>query len=504
MFKIVFVDDEAITLRLLTCVLDWEELGITIAGTASDGKEALELCRRVSPDIIIADIRMPGMTGVMLSEMIRKSDADVKIIFLSAYAEFEYAQSAIENKVSGYLLKPLDEEKLEALIRKVVSELEQEKAEKSDTKKFRAGLIESEIRENYLKRMRGELADEHSEYAQKVARVFCVRLYCPEYKDYLSGTEETVKETLPKITERELLSVQINNYEVFLLADDRAITSDRILAAFDKAGIPGVCGTADCEDSLLQAMFCAKKAVDSTFFSGRSIAVWKDETAAPAPSPGSGDNEASIRMLVETADSSALREQVFTLTGEYEKIHTDPEKLINTVYDILILLKTALVRAYPDTELAASSLRHIDPPRLMACQSPEKLRRFLERLLGDLEKGIAEQLQDNGDSSVIRRARYYATQHCGEVDFSLQDAADYVGLSRNHFSKVFHDGTGVKFWDYVTQMRIRNARRLLAETDLPIAAIAEKAGYETETHFNRKFKQLEGITPGKYRKKYGK
>ena len=248
----------------------------------------------------------------------------------------------------------------------------------------------------------------------------------------------------------------------------------------------------------------AKKAADSTFFSGKNIAVWKADTAADAPAPGAGDYESSIRMLIETADSSALRDQIFALTDEYEKTQTDPVRLTGAIYDILILLKTALIRAYPDTDLAASSLRHIDQPRLMACQNSEKLRRFLERLLRDLEKEIGAQLQDSGDSSVIRRARYFAAQHCGEIDFSLQDAADYVGLSRNHFSKVFHDGTGIKFWDYVTQMRIRNARRLLTETDLPIAAIAERAGYETETHFNRKFKQLEGITPGKYRKKYGK
>ena len=126
MYKIIFVDDEAITLQLLKCVLDWEELGITIAGTASDGREALDLCRSVCPDIMIADIQMPGMTGVMLSEMIRKSNRDMKIIFLSAYAEFEYAQSAIANKVSGYLLKPLDEDALEMLIRKITAELDQE------------------------------------------------------------------------------------------------------------------------------------------------------------------------------------------------------------------------------------------------------------------------------------------------------------------------------------------------------------------------------------------
>ena len=150
MYKIVFVDDEAITLQLLTCVLDWEELGITVAGTASDGREAYELFRNVKPDIIIADIKMPGMNGVQLSEMIRKSDRNVKIIFLSAYAEFEYAQGAIANRVSGYLLKPLDEEELAALIRKVVTELDAETSVHRHAAAARNDNLSRRVRKAYL------------------------------------------------------------------------------------------------------------------------------------------------------------------------------------------------------------------------------------------------------------------------------------------------------------------------------------------------------------------
>ena len=113
MYKIVFIDDEAITLKLLEALLDWNSYGIEVAGTAGDGYAGLELCRRVKPDIVIMDIKMPHMTGVDLSEMLRKSNQTVKLIFLSAYAEFEYAQSAISNKVSGYLLKPVSRDALQ-------------------------------------------------------------------------------------------------------------------------------------------------------------------------------------------------------------------------------------------------------------------------------------------------------------------------------------------------------------------------------------------------------
>ena len=103
----------------------------------------------------------------------------------------------------------------------------------------------------------------------------------------------------------------------------------------------------------------------------------------------------------------------------------------------------------------------------------------------------------------MRRAKQYAKEHYREPDFSLQAAADYVGLSKNHFSRVFHLSTNVRFWDYLTQIRIREACEKLRE-DIPISVICEEIGYKTESYFNRKFKQLMGMTPGQYRRMFAK
>ena len=141
--------------------------------------------------------------------------------------------------------------------------------------------------------------------------------------------------------------------------------------------------------------------------------------------------------------------------------------------------------------------------RLRATLSPEGFLRFIRNLLAELAEETGKQQGVSGNSAVIRKARSYASRHCGEIKFSLQETADHVGLSKNHFSRVFHDATGVRFWDYVTELRIRKAAGLLTETNLPIAVIAEMCGYETEAYFNKKFKSLKGESPGKYRKRYG-
>lgn len=127
MLKVILIDDEISTLRLLPRAIDWAALNLEICGTASDGEEGLRLFHRCAPDIIIVDIKMPRMDGLAFSRAVRESGHSVKIILLSAYAEFEFAQGALHLKISDYLLKPLDEEKLQEVLRRAIGEIEAER-----------------------------------------------------------------------------------------------------------------------------------------------------------------------------------------------------------------------------------------------------------------------------------------------------------------------------------------------------------------------------------------
>src|SRR5262245_33165955 len=104
--KLMLVDDELLTLELLENLLDWSKLGIEITGKAMDGIEALRRIEEDCPDILITDIRMPGMDGLALVQKIRETNTRMKIIILSAFGEFEYAQKALSYGAAGYVLKP--------------------------------------------------------------------------------------------------------------------------------------------------------------------------------------------------------------------------------------------------------------------------------------------------------------------------------------------------------------------------------------------------------------
>ena len=127
MVKLVVADDEERVCRLIVALGNWEELGIKVVGTAANGIQALELIRKEKTDILITDIRMPGLNGLELIEKVREISPDIKIMIISGYANFEYAQNALKQGVSDYLLKPINKDALNESLAKMVHQIETER-----------------------------------------------------------------------------------------------------------------------------------------------------------------------------------------------------------------------------------------------------------------------------------------------------------------------------------------------------------------------------------------
>ena len=113
MIKVIIADDEPRICKLIEKLINWEELEMEVIKVASNGVETLEYIKEFNPDIVITDIRMPGYDGLEIIERTRKFNLDTEFIIISGYSEFEYAKKAINYKVNGYLLKPINKEELE-------------------------------------------------------------------------------------------------------------------------------------------------------------------------------------------------------------------------------------------------------------------------------------------------------------------------------------------------------------------------------------------------------
>ena len=120
MLNVLLADDETRTLHHLMTGVPWFQLGMEVCCTASNGSEALAFIESHPIDILITDIRMPGMDGLELCQRVRERYHDMSIILLTGYADFEYARRGIELQVTDYCLKPIDTEQLTATLRRAV------------------------------------------------------------------------------------------------------------------------------------------------------------------------------------------------------------------------------------------------------------------------------------------------------------------------------------------------------------------------------------------------
>lgn len=112
MIKVFLIDDERKIIALIERLVDWENLGLEVVGSANSGKKGLDSIIELKPDIVITDIRMPGIDGLEMIRCVRDMGLNVHFILISGHKHFEYAQSAIKYGVENYLLKPVNKQEL--------------------------------------------------------------------------------------------------------------------------------------------------------------------------------------------------------------------------------------------------------------------------------------------------------------------------------------------------------------------------------------------------------
>ena len=225
LYKVFFVEDEIVTREGIRDNVDWKAHGFEFCGEASDGELALPLLQTVKPDVLITDIRMPFMDGLQLSQIVRDRMPTTKIIILSGHDEFEYAQKAIKLGVSEYLLKPVSVQDLHNVLRKVASELEQERGEQQALQRLRDQVEENRatLRERFLLRLVTGVASstEAIEKSQMLGIDFVAQCYLVVViRIEPSNSSEPIDYQRCQAVQQLVSDSVENNPDVFLLRKD--------------------------------------------------------------------------------------------------------------------------------------------------------------------------------------------------------------------------------------------------------------------------------------------
>lgn len=166
MYKVILVDDEKISLDMLVQSFKWENYDFQISGVFTDARTALKRCKEIDVDVVFTDIEMPVMNGLEFAAEVRKAVPGAKIVILSAYDKFSYAQTAISIGVFEYILKPITEERAEDILLKLKVQLDKDRGVYSEIddsygiKNVRFKSMIEYINNNYMKKLSlSDLAD---------------------------------------------------------------------------------------------------------------------------------------------------------------------------------------------------------------------------------------------------------------------------------------------------------------------------------------------------------
>lgn len=494
MYKILFVDDEVNVLEYLPLAIRWEEFGITKIFTASDAECALGIVKREKPDIVIADVEMPGKNGLEFCKEAHEINPQMVLVILSAFDRFDYAKKAISIGVNDYLLKPVDEKELAVLMKKIVSGIETQRKNNMET------MVKAV--KDFLQRMF------HNEKpTENLENDF------PALNDYQylaivmqgNGDPKDCGSLLKENLDAESLCFPSQNgiYAVLwkkniLVSVEEKIDNIRWKMQREHFHIWISWVEVRERENISQAFIrCFHELEMQSFMADRTGTLNEDIMFQQADIPLPNIKE-GLKTLSEDGDISVLRKEICGAMEDAFKQYGEPVCICEMILEVFIALKMYLTKNWQQDAMGV--LRGLEIVTLMRCGTPENLHCMIDRYLEELRCFVDQQQKTYGDFYIVRIAKEYTKQNYQKMDLSLQEVADAVGISRTYFSKMFKDMTGEKYWDYLSRYRIEKAKEILLNTNLGQAEISEKVGYGSEFHFSRKFKEIVGMSPNKFRK----
>lgn len=521
MYSVFIVDNEAIIRKGLCMGFDWADMGCTVIGQAADGEEALEKMEQQTPDILITDIRMPGMDGLQLTRIVRQRFPHTKVILVTAFTEFEYAQEALHQQVTDFIIKPTSREKMRTAIARASALLNSEQKDREILKTLqekhednlalkqrlflegvlsgsqRSRLYVREESERLLLHLQGRrivyiriLSDERDEavlhgFAEE-AKGYCAGVF-DEPPLFLSSGENAVLAVVPLMDTPALLAAL---EEMAGLID--SMTEFGVLA--------GVSSALQDLSVLRQA---AGEAKDACYYLDYDAAqaVMCYENIPKVSEEGSRQLRIRLKDIgraLRRRDANAAEEALRALNNTVQK-----EKFpLEEVRRCMALLYNMCVFCLADYDLKAALEEGVLPDESEFLQQAEKEGLLPQgiRIVGLTLRSMAE---GSGQEGPVAHLQSYLKAHFAE-NLSLDAMAAMAHLSAGYLSREFKRAAGCTISTYVNNLRIERAKELLQDGNMKNADIAAAVGIEDPVYFSRVFKKTTGFRPSEYRERMKK
>lgn len=526
MYKVLIVDDEVLVRIGLKNTIDWEAIGFTVVGEASNGEQGYAQYLKLEPDVVITDIKMPKQDGLWLTEKIHKDSKRTKILVLTCYDEFQFARMALKNGANDYMLKSeIVDDELIALMEKFKIELDDdiENAPDRGTKTTNMNAVRRSLLNDLIK-VKFEM-DEHliqrfeaqgfhtsnTKYA-----FFFLQNKIKEGNNSKSISETTINLILDHLNERGI-SYLYNGYmdeHLFLLSGPTlTLTMLNRIANTIQNGVVQYFGIAinliytNAFDQLSELQPSHEKLmerIEMFYYVPRDLVYI--ENIEHIKIANGHIHEIKSEMLNRLVESIGLEDKVVTrdiihkTTALFKQKHYPPRLLKHLMTQILgelySIFKYAFdaegaILSYSGLHEAVSKTTHMD-----------ELNNLLTRLLDSVISEL-KYIRHNQSKHVIMRAINFV-EHNYDQNISLEDVAKVVNLSKQYVCNLFKKETGQNLSTFINQFRIEKAKQLLLNPVVSSKDVYELVGYSNQQYFSRVFKKMTGLTTTEFKEQVEK
>lgn len=538
MYKLILVDDEEEVRKGILNKIEWEKYGFQIAGEAENGIEALEIAEKTVPDVVMTDIKMPFMDGLQLAEKVGERFPTATVIILTGFDEFEYAQKAIKLNVVEYILKPIASKELIEVLKKVKAKIDDRISSMRDMEMLKDYYKKSLpiLKEKFLgtmimnKMSRDEIYEKSHAYGINIeGSGFIAALIDIDQGSLMRETDTpnedlmTADKELARLAVLNMTEGIINKYDfhiVFLHNDSIVIIFlseidnkdslyTRILPILEEIrqsiktylkfsvtlGVGTYCrDIADISYSYKGAL----SALDYSLVLGRNRIIYIEDMEPKCTHEVVFD-EMKERMLISSIKA-----------GTSEEIKSTIDKLFTEIFDKKVSFKecqiyllgmlTSIIRAALDMNIDLDSILGVDNVfvELYKLRDSYELKEWIYGICIKIRGSVLKGRQDSC-RQFVKDAIQYIKNNYSDSDLTIEKVCKYLHISSAYFSTIFKKETKLTFLNYLTQVRMDEAKELLRTANLKTFEIAKMVGYSEPCYFSYCFKKNFNISPTEYR-----
>lgn len=491
MKTVLVVEDEKLIRQGIKTMIQRSGVPVEMIIECNNGEAALEVIKEQQVDVMFTDIRMPKMDGIELVKRMQFCEHVPLTVAISGYDDFSYAVEMMRGGVREYILKPVEREKIVSILKKLNEEVENTKKQEITKQKFGYQQLK------HLMLFPGTTEEELAMIEAQYANQFVWEL---DGKNYVVCCQNIKGDRMISQESYTYLN-DIDGNDIFIIEEEKlsALLGNELCQGY--VGISGRHqGIRELRTAYLEALEMRKKA----FCRNMQYVEYGKETehipeglcADAQKLTGAEARMQRVQMIGTDRKEETLRiwRQFFF---EVKKGRIDEKVYEECMKDFFAEERKTYRSIVEGEEELLTEMENLFSDDCILIYE-EKMIQYIS--------GVQEQILGQFDANKNRykmqqAVEYIDKNYAGNLNMAV--VSNYLSMNYSLFSYSFKQYTGSNFVNYLKDIRMKEAKRLLAETDMRIIEISRAVGYENEKHFMKIFKNSYGVSPSEYRKNMG-